>query len=98
MQAFKLAGYSDVTQMLVSPKGSRLAERGEPKGSRDNNLERHSRGRGLMTKATRTLWRLPSDITTTMPPTTLANFLGKSQKAKYASAQVSTNGDTGVYD
>src|ERR1051326_1290508 len=29
--------------------------RGVPKGSRVNNLERHSRGRGLMNKATRTL-------------------------------------------
>src|ERR1051326_3329341 len=72
--------------------------RGVPKGSRVNNLERHSRGRGLMNKATRTLWRLFSDITTAMPPPEPGNFREKSQTPQYATTQVSTNGDTRVYD
>ena len=40
---------------------------GVPKGSRGNNLERHSRGRGRMTKATRTLWLVVLASTTAMP-------------------------------
>jgi len=51
-----------------------------------------------MTKATRTLWRLRSDITITMPPTNSVNFLENSQMLLYETAQVSTNGDTSVYD
>src|SRR5690349_1785926 len=74
--------YSDAALSKTFP----VCLRGVPKGSRDHNLERHSRGRGLSIKATRTLWRLPSDITTAMPSTDPAKFLEKLKSGLYGSA------------
>lgn len=51
-----------------------------------------------MTKATRTLWRLPSDITTAMPSLNPSKKPEKRKIVLYVTEQVSTSGNTTVYD
>ena len=50
---------------------------GGAKGEPGKYLERHSRGRGRMNKATRTLWLLPIPSTTSMPFTDFQKTSGK---------------------
>src|SRR5829696_2503217 len=69
------------TQMTGSAKKfCVIVSKGGAKGGRDNNLERHSRGRGLCNKAARTLWRLLSYITTAMPSLKLFKTAHKLKK------------------
>ena len=61
---------------------------GGAKGEPGKYLERHSRGRGHINKATRTLWRLLSTITTAMPS---LNFSKTSVKSNDPSVEPSTS-------
>ena len=51
--------------------------KGGAKGEPGKYLERHSRGRGQITKATRTLWRVALAYTTAMPLVHSSNICGK---------------------
>gem|GEM_PF-5509443 len=55
-------------------------------------------GEDVITKATRTLWRLPSHITTAMPSLDPSKKPEKWKKVLYVPAEVSTSGNTTVYD
>src|SRR5215218_10101875 len=64
--------------------------RGVPKGSRGKYLERHSRGRGHVNKATRTLWRLHF----TVQPPCHSSFFKNTSKTADRLCDVSTSVDS----
>src|SRR5687768_2933800 len=84
-----------VLRCPVRRKGAKAVRGGCQRGAGIITSSGIRGGEDVKTKATRTLWRLLSDITTAMPSNRSLKMPEKTKEVLYGSAQVSTTGDTG---